>query len=134
MPTLIHLWECARTWLWIHPWYHATILFSTPVLISIILGIWGLRHSHEANRLSGQNNRLHGEANVLRGEAIRIGEEQKTSVAKIAEVQGERNKLQVELNELQAKRNPVTRSDRSRCEERPYTSREDGSQASQPHR
>lgn len=103
--TMIHLWDAARLWLWIHPWYHATILFGTPVVISTILGLWGLHHSREANRLSGENNRLNEEANVLRKDAIRIGGEQKTSVAKIAELQGERNKLQVELNELQAKRN-----------------------------
>lgn len=102
---MIHLWDAARLWLWIHPWWHATILFGTPVVISTVLGLWGLHHSHEANRLSGENNRLSEEANVLRKDAICIGEEQKTSVAKIAELHGERNKLQVELNELQAKRN-----------------------------
>jgi hypothetical protein len=102
---MIHLWDAARSWLWIHPWWHATILFGFPVAISTILGLWGLHHSHEANRLGTENNRLNGEANVLRKDAIRIGEEQKTSVAKIADLQGERNKLQTELNELQAKRN-----------------------------
>src|SRR5205823_3211120 len=98
-------WDAARLWLWIHPWWHATILFGSPVVISTILGLWALHHSQEANRLSGENNRLNGEANVLRKDAIRIGEEQKASVAKIANLQGERNKLQTELNELQAKRN-----------------------------
>src|ERR1700686_4035614 len=95
---MAQLWDAARLWLWIHPWYHATILVGTPVLITTILGLWGLHHSREANRLSGDNNRLSGEANDLR-------REQKESVAKIAELQGERNKLQAELNELQAKRN-----------------------------
>jgi len=102
---MIHLWDAARLWLWIHPWYHATILFGTPVVISTILGLWGLHHSREANRLSGENNRLSGEANVLRADTVRIGEEQKNSVVRIEQLQGERNRLQTELNELQAKRN-----------------------------
>lgn len=102
---MIHLWDAARLWLWIHPWYHAFILVGTPVLISTILGWWGLHHSREANRLSGENNRLSGEANRLRTDAIRIGEEQKNSVIRIEQLQGERNKLQAELNELQTKRN-----------------------------
>src|SRR5271168_3909606 len=76
---MVHLWDAARLWLWIHPWYHATILFGTPVVVATILGLWGLHHSHEANRLSGENNRLNGEANLLRKDAIRLGEEQKTS-------------------------------------------------------
>jgi hypothetical protein len=102
---MTHLWEAARLWLWIHPWYHSTILFGAPVLISTILGLWGLHHSREANRLSGENNRLNGEANELRAEAVRVGGEQKNSVIRIEQLQGERNKLQTELNELQAKRN-----------------------------
>lgn len=103
--TMIHLWDAARLWLWIHPWWHAMILFGTPVLISTILGLWGLHHSREANRLSGENNRLNEEANQLRADAVRVGEEQKNSVIRIEQLQGERNKLQTELNELQAKRN-----------------------------
>jgi hypothetical protein len=102
---MIHYWDCARLWLWIHPWWHAFILVGTPVLISTILTIWGLHHSSEANRLSKHNVRLNGEANVLRADAVRIGEEQKNSVIRIEQLQGERNKLQTELNELQAKRN-----------------------------
>jgi hypothetical protein len=61
---MIHLWDAARLWLWIHPWWHATILFGTPVLISTILGLWGHHHSHEANRLSGENNRLSRETQL----------------------------------------------------------------------
>jgi hypothetical protein len=91
-------WDAARLWLWIHPWYHATILFGTPVVISTVLGLWGIHHSKEANRLSG-------EANGLRKDAIRIGEEQKNSVIRIEELQGERNQLQTDLNKLQAERN-----------------------------
>jgi hypothetical protein len=91
-------WDTARLWLWIHPWYHAFILVGTPVVVSVALGVWGLHHSREANRLGGENNRLVGEADDLR-------REQKESMAKIAELQSERNKLQVELNQLQAKRN-----------------------------
>jgi hypothetical protein len=102
---MIHLWDAARLWLWIHPWWHATILFGSPVAISTILGLWGLHHSREANRLSRENNRLNEEANRLRADAVHIGEEQKNSVIRIEQLQGERNKLQVELNELQAKRN-----------------------------
>jgi len=93
----VHLWDAARLWLWIHPWAHAFIV-GTPVLIGIILTIWGLHHSREANCLSE-------EANDLR-------KEQKDSIAKIAEIQGERNRLQtdlnksqVDLNKLQAERN-----------------------------
>jgi len=102
---MIQLWDATRLWLWIHPWWHATILFGSPVAISTVLALWGLHHSREANRLSEENNRLSGEANRLRADAVRVGEEHKESVAKIAELQGERNKLQTELNDLQAKRN-----------------------------
>ena|ERR1700675_167529 len=95
---MIHLWDGARLWLWIHPWWHAAILFGSPVAISSVLGLWGLRHSHEANRLSE-------EANLLRKDAIRVGEEQKNSVIRIEELEGKSNNLQTELNKLQVERN-----------------------------
>jgi hypothetical protein len=131
-------WDVARLWLWIHPWWHATILFGTPIVISTILGVWGLHHSREANRLSK-------EANVLRQDAIRIGEEQKKSVSRIEQLQGDRNNLQTELNKLQAERNqtlgkiahntakPLSQSDRNAAKlrkykgERAYVTNSDGS-------
>jgi hypothetical protein len=88
---MIHLWDAARLWLWIHPWWHAAILFGSPVVISTVLGLWGLRHSKEANRLNREANH--------------IREEQKTSVAEIAELQAEGVKRQTELNKLQGERN-----------------------------
>lgn len=95
---MIHLWDATRLWLWIHPWWHATILFGSPVVISTILGLWGLHHSREANRLSK-------EAIGLRKDSLRIDEEQKNSVVRIEQLQSERNQLQTELNKLQAERN-----------------------------
>jgi hypothetical protein len=95
---MIHLWDATRLWLWIHPWWHATILFGSPVVISTVLALWGLRHSHEANRLSK-------EAIGLRKDALRIDEEQKNSVFRIEQLQSERSQLQTELNKLQAERN-----------------------------
>jgi hypothetical protein len=87
-----------RLFFWTHPWWHAAAVLIPPTVLSTILALRELRHSKEANR-------LRTEANGLRGESNRLLEEQKNSVACIAELQRERNKLQTELNELQVKRN-----------------------------
>ena len=84
-------WDAIRQWLWVSPWWHASIVIVPPVAISTILGLRELHHSKEANR--------------LRGEANRISEAQRTSAARIAEQQEELTKLQAALNKLQAERN-----------------------------
>jgi hypothetical protein len=94
-----------KGFLWAHPWWHS-FLVLVPTIAVPILAYLELRHSAEANELRAQANTLSDEANRLRADNIRVQEEanglrneQKNQIARIAELQGELNKLQAERNQ-----------------------------------
>jgi hypothetical protein len=79
-----------KDFIWTHPWWHS-FLVLIPTIAVPILAILELGHSREANRLRSENIRVGEEANNLRAEQTR-------HIAKIAELQGELNRLQAERN------------------------------------
>jgi hypothetical protein len=90
--TILLLHSQIKDFLWTHPWWHS-FLVLIPTIAVPILATLELLHSREANRLRAEGVRLQREANSLR-------DEQKNSIAHIAEMQGELNKLQAERNQL----------------------------------
>jgi hypothetical protein len=120
-----------RLFLWTHPWWHAALVLVPPIVLSTILALRELHHSKEANR-------LHGEANDLTDKANGLLEEQKTSVARIAELQDDLNKLQAERNQSLVKiadntKKPVTLAEKNAAKllnhlgETAYVTNSDGS-------
>ena len=74
--------EAIRLFFWTHPWWHAAGVLVPPVLIAAYFSWRELRHFAEANSLR---------------------KESRVAIAKIAELQNERNELERERNSLMEK-------------------------------
>jgi hypothetical protein len=114
--------EILKLFLWTHPWWHATLVFLLPLVLTAVIGWRELHHSREANRLRAKANDLRNELN--------------DATRRIAVVQEERNKIEVEKNQAIAQiavnvRPPVTQAERNAAKLRQYLRKL--AQVSEPH-
>jgi hypothetical protein len=101
---IIPLMEAIRLFFWTHPWWHAAAVLVPPVLVAAFFSWRELGHSAEANRLR---------------------KESKDAVAKIGELQDQRNELERERNSLIEKiaentKRPLSLAERNALKLRKY--------------
>jgi len=100
----MHPTETIRLFLWTHPWWHAAAVLIPPVLVAAFFSWRELSHSAKANRLR---------------------QESKAAVARIAELQNERNELERQRNSLMEKiaentKRPLNQAERNALKLRKY--------------